>query len=573
MGHLTKVLVANRGEIACRIFEACKKRGIGTVAVYSDADANSKHVRVADEKVRLGPGPAVESYLNIDAILSAAKKTKANGIHPGYGFLSERAHFAEAVINAGLIWIGPSPDVIDKMGSKIQAKLLAEKAGVPTLPWALVQGLKTDDLKEADLIKTVSKIGYPVLIKAAAGGGGRGMRLVTNQSELYESAVAAMREALSAFGSGELFLEAYKEAARHVEVQIIGDTHGNVYTFGERDCTAQRRHQKVLEEAPAPNLSDATRQSFWAYAKSLGKEVGYQNAGTCEFLYDQSGKIYFLEMNTRLQVEHPVTELVWGVDLVSLQLDVADGKRLPRELDQKTAKGHAIEARLYAESPSKGFMPSPGDISRLSFPTMDGLRVDSGYESGDVVPIYYDAMLAKLICYGTDRKKAVGLLREALLKSKIKGVDTNKNFLFDLLSHRDFNEFCIDTKWIERTFKEWTDGDSLAAVLPSSPWVYFALDADWIKPKLSHQDHLDEAAASADSGRTLEPLISEYPGKVLSVKYKAGDVVKADEVIVVCESMKMEFNYTAPAPGKIKAVLVKPGDIITAGTLLVEWEQ
>ncbi len=569
-----KVLIANRGEIACRIISACRSLGIKTVAVYSDADTGARHTRLADEAVLIGPGPASESYLSVDKLLAAAKSTGAQAIHPGYGFLSERAHFAESVQRAGLVWIGPDPKVINLMGSKIAAKQAAEKANVPTLPWALLKDKK-------DLQSAAKKIGFPLLLKASAGGGGRGMRLVEAATELEEKAESAMREAQGAFGSSEMFLESYCKAGRHIEVQIMGDAFGTIVAFGERECSVQRRHQKVIEEAPAPNLSDKTRKALWSAAESLAGAVSYTNAGTCEFLVDEKENFFFLEMNTRLQVEHPVTELVWGIDLPVLQLKVAQGEKLPKEVLNLSPRGHAIEARLYAEDPSKGFMPSPGTLSFFSVPNLPYLRLDTGYEAGTEVPVYYDAMLAKVIAWGMDREQARHNLLQALRKSVISGVAWNGGYLIDILNHQKFIAGQVTTQFLGSEFASWkgivrTESDSELSLGPQpstvlSPWVIYGDGSGKVgtgkDSKSSQGDHgsIDVAAGG--------PLISDYPGKILKVLVAAGQAVKKAQVVVVCESMKMEFSYSAPFETKVKSVGVKEGQVITAGTTLIEWEE
>lgn len=575
-----KVLIANRGEIACRIISGCRSLGLKTVAVYSDADANAMHAQMADESIRIGAGPAAESYLVVEKIIDAAKSSGAQAIHPGYGFLSERSHFAQAVIDAGLTWIGPSPKVIDLLGNKVASKQAAEKAKVPTSPWALLP----ENISNEELLKKASAVGYPLLLKAAAGGGGRGMRLVHKESELIELTSAAKREALSFFGSAEIFMESYKQAARHVEVQILGDSHGNVVAFGERDCSAQRRHQKVIEEAPAPKLSTETRKVLHESAVSLGKSVGYQNAGTCEFLVDDAGKAFFLEMNTRLQVEHPVTELVWGIDLVALQVSVAQGERLPDWVHSCQPRGHAIEARIYAEDSSKGFIPSPGKLLEFDLHSGPHIRVDSGYKSGDEIPIFYDAMMAKVISWGATRDQARQQLIESLSKSRVVGVAWNGTFLKDLLSHEDFSNFNLSTKWIETTFSHWKGdvkmkpkvtevetshlNNSPNSAKLNSPWFYYGTSVTKSYAENSTADSNDQIQF-ADGG----PLIAEHPGKVLSVKVKPKQKVCAGDTLVVCESMKMEFSYSAPFDTVVKTVLVSEGQIVTAGTLLVEWEE
>lgn len=572
-----KLLVANRGEIACRIFSACKNLGIKTVAVYSDADAKAMHVRAADEAVHIGAGPPAESYLNVEKLIAAAKKTGAQAIHPGYGFLSEREHFAQAVLDAGLVWIGPTPNVINLMGNKVAAKLAAEKANVPTLPWAqLADGWTAKDLSAA-----AKKVGYPLLLKAAAGGGGRGMRLVQAEAELSEKAESAMGEAKGAFGSGEIFLERYCPIARHLEVQLMGDSKGNVKVFGERDCSAQRRHQKVIEEAPAGNISQKTRDTLWTSAQNLAKSVGYVNAGTCEFLMDDKENVYFLEMNTRLQVEHPVSELIFGVDLPVLQLKIAQGEAMPADVLKSEFRGHAMEVRIYAEDPSKGYVPCPGKITDFHFPLVAGTRLDTGYETGAEVPIFYDAMLAKVISWGMNREEARAKLLQTLEQSNVSGVAWNGKFLIDLLKDQKFIESKVYTKYLEEKFAGWKgkvrterestqEQDMAKSNAPISPWFFFG-DKNAVlgksgKSSASHRDDVDTAGVIAG------PLNSEYPGKVLKVNVKAGDTVEAGAVVIVCESMKMEFNYSAPAKAKIKAVHVKPAQIIQSNTLMVDWE-
>lgn len=584
-----KVLIANRGEIACRLIAACRTFGVKSVAVYSDADASALHARTADEAVAIGGGSAEESYLNVEKLLAAAAKTGADAVHPGYGFLSERAHFAQAVEGTGLVWVGPSPKVIDLMGNKVAAKLTAENAKVPTLPWArLAEGWNL-----AELQKAAKSVGFPLLLKAAAGGGGRGMRIVEKESELAEKAESTVREATGAFGSGEMFLESFCSKARHIEVQVLGDTKGNVMVFGERDCSFQRRHQKVIEEAPAPNLSDKTRSALWKAARNLATAVGYVNAGTCEFLIDENERFYFLEMNTRLQVEHPVTELVWGVDLPMLQLQVARGDAIPENVLARTPQGHAIEARIYAEDPSRGYMLSPGTITDFSFWPSANVRIDAGYETGSKVPLFYDAMLAKVIAWGVNREEARVNLRASLAHSNVSGVAWNGPFLVDLLEDKKFIEGRVHTKYIEEAYADWKGkvrseihapvhapsgaqtAGSVAHAIPSapSPWFFFGEGSSArltsTGARSTHDAH--DVLSATDESLISGPLVAEYPGKVLRVNVRAGDRVKQGEVIIVCESMKMEFAYPAPIDSEVKAVHVKTGAIIQAGALLVEW--
>jgi 3-methylcrotonyl-CoA carboxylase alpha subunit len=437
-----KLLVANRGEVAVRVIRACRELGIESVAVYSEADEWSMHRRLADEAYRLGPAPASESYLNLGRLVDAIERSGADAVHPGYGFLSESASFARAVEAAGAVWIGPPPEAMEAVGLKVRAKELARRAGVPTLP-----GYDGEDQSEERLAREADLIGYPVLVKASAGGGGRGMRAVTNPAEFAEAVQSARREAEAAFGDGAVFLEKLLEDPRHVEVQVIGDSCGNAVHLYERECSIQRRHQKVVEEAPSPALDPDLREAICDAAVRFSREAGYQNAGTVEFLL-QDEEFYFLEMNARLQVEHPVTELVTGLDLVQLQLAVAAGEPLPLGQDDVTLRGSAIETRLYAED-ERG-MPSGGRLEGLFVPEGAGVRNDSGFEAGDHVPLDYDAMLAKLIVYAPDRPSAVGRLRRALSDYGVLGVPTNLPLLRRIASHPAFEAGLTTTRFLER---------------------------------------------------------------------------------------------------------------------------
>lgn len=425
---IQKVLIANRGEIARRIARTCHARGIATVAVYSEADREALHVREAREAVLLGPAPSRESYLRVDRILEAAHRTGADAVHPGYGFLSENAEFAEAVAGAGLRFVGPSPDAIRRMGLKSVARAIAAEAQVPTVPG--YNGDDQDRLREEAL-----RIGFPVLIKASAGGGGKGMRLVRGESELDEAIAGARREAEAAFGNGHLLLERYIERARHVEIQIFGDTHGNLIHFGERECSIQRRHQKIIEEAPSPAVDEHLRARMGEAAVSIGKAIGYSSAGTVEFLLAPSGDFYFIEVNTRIQVEHPVTEMVCSVDLVDLQLTVAEGRPLGIRQEDVRLAGHAIEARLYAEDPANDYLPATGTVVRASF---GEARIETGIEAGSEISIYYDPMVAKLVAAGATRAEAIRRLSRALEDTRVMGVTTNRDFLLRVLGDPAF---------------------------------------------------------------------------------------------------------------------------------------
>jgi len=446
------LLIANRGEIACRVIRTAKAMGLRTVAVYSEADCDAMHVALADTAVLLGPARARDSYLNIERLLEAAQKTGAEAIHPGYGFLSENAEFAAACAKAGLVFVGPTAAMMTAMGSKSGAKALMEKAGVPLVP-----GYHGDAQDEATLTKAAEKAGFPVLVKASAGGGGRGMRVVRSAAELAPAIVSAKREAKAAFGDDRMLIEKYVDNPRHIEVQIIGDSHGNLLSLFERECTLQRRHQKVIEEAPSPTLNARQREAVCEAARKAAGAVNYVGAGTIEFVSD--GKdVFFIEMNTRLQVEHPVTELITGIDLVEWQVRVAFGERLPLMQDEIGLNGHAIEARVYAENPLKNFMPSVGRIKTWRTPAeADGLRIDAGYRSGDAVSPYYDAMLAKVIAWAPTRQAAIDKLNRGLEETDVRGIVTNIAFLWALVTHPDVRANAIDTGFIERELKNLTD--------------------------------------------------------------------------------------------------------------------
>ncbi|WP_046506161.1 acetyl-CoA carboxylase biotin carboxylase subunit, partial [Streptomyces odonnellii] len=459
---ITSVLVANRGEIACRVFRTCRERGIGTVAVYADPDAGALHVREADTAVRLPGAAPADTYLRGDLIVKAALAAGADAVHPGYGFLSENAGFARAVLDAGLVWIGPPPDAIEAMASKTRAKELMGAAGVP-----LLAPVDPAAVTEADL---------PLLLKAAAGGGGRGMRIIRELSALGAELTAAAAEARSAFGDGEVFAEPYVEGARHVEVQVLADARGTVWALGTRDCSLQRRHQKVIEEAPAPGLPPALRTALHESAVRAARAVGYTGAGTVEFLVSAEGRPYFLEMNTRLQVEHPVTEEIFGLDLVALQLSVAEGMPLPPVPPR--AHGHAIEARLYAEDPSRAWTPQTGTLHALDFagttaagrapaPGTPRLRVDTGYSAGDTIGVHYDSLLAKVVVWAPTRGEALRKLRHAVRRARVHGPGTNRELLVGALGHPSFVDGQVDTGFLERSLDALTGpvaGERYAAV-------------------------------------------------------------------------------------------------------------
>jgi 3-methylcrotonyl-CoA carboxylase alpha subunit len=454
------LLVANRGEIACRVIRTARAMGLRTVAVYSEADRGAMHVGMADDAVLLGPARARDSYLNVERVLEAARRTAAEAVHPGYGFLSENAEFAQACSTAGLVFVGPTAEMMTAMGSKSGSKALMEKAGVPLVP-----GYHGEAQDDATLTKAAEKIGFPVLVKASAGGGGRGMRIVRSAADLAEAIVSAKREAKAAFGDDRLLVEKYVDNPRHIEVQVIGDSHGNLVSLFERECTLQRRHQKVIEEAPSPTLNAAQRETVCGAARKAAAAVNYVGAGTIEFVSDGK-EVFFIEMNTRLQVEHPVTELITGIDLVEWQLRVAFGERLPLTQDQITMRGHAVEARVYAENPAKNFMPSVGKIRTWRAPEeRSGLRIDAGYRAGDTVSPYYDAMLAKVIAWGPTREASIDRLNRGLCETDVRGVVTNIPFLSALVTHERVRANKIDTGFIERELKALTPAQAAASEL------------------------------------------------------------------------------------------------------------
>ncbi len=460
-----KILIANRGEIAVRIIRACQELGMHTVAVYSDADRNALHVRYADYAYPIGPAPASESYLRIDRIIEAALKSGADAIHPGYGFLAERQAFAQAVLDAGLVWIGPSPAAIERMGDKVSARETAIAAGVPVVPGS------PRGLNDEELAAFAPRLGFPIMVKASAGGGGKGMRAVQTPADLPDAIAAARREAKAAFGDDTVFIEKLIENGRHIEIQILADQHGNVIHLGERECSIQRRHQKLVEESPSPFLDDATRAQMGAVAVAGAREAGYVNAGTMEFLVDRDKKFYFLEMNTRLQVEHPVTELVTGVDIVKEQIRIAFGRKLRYRQEDIVVKGHAIEARITAEDPYSNFMPSIGTITSLMEPTGPGVRVESAVYEGMEISLYYDPMIAKLVVYGDTRGDALLRLRRALKEYRILGVKSNIAFHRRLVENWNFQAGNFDTGFLAANpnlMDDWVPREKEAAAIAAT---------------------------------------------------------------------------------------------------------
>ena len=486
-----KLLVANRGEIALRVIRACQELGVKTVAVYSDADAHAPHVREADEAVRIGPPPSRDSYLVGANIIEVAKRLGVDAIHPGYGFLSEREWFARAVRDAGLIWVGPPAEAIEAMGSKTAARQLATLAGVPIVPGT------TEALRDADEAKEIAaKYGYPVLLKAAAGGGGKGMRIVRTAAEMSDALDSAKRESKNAFGDDAVYVEKYIEGPRHVEIQILADAHGHCVHLGERECSVQRRHQKMIEEAPSVAVSPELRARMGATAVAAAKAAGYVNAGTCEFLLDKDGNYYFLEMNTRIQVEHPVTELVMGIDLVQWQIRIASGEKLPFEQKTFVPRGWAMECRITSEDPANGFLPSTGRIDYLHLPTGPGVRWDGGIEQGSEVSLHYDPMLAKLIVHAPNRALAIARMHRALLELTIDGVETSRGFHLRVMEHPEFQSGDISIQWLEQTLPELTGAKPLPeAVKTAAIAAALVADAERNAPRAAHASAKGSAVA------------------------------------------------------------------------------
>lgn len=618
------VLIANRGEIACRIAREAQARGFRAIAVYSDADAGALHSRIADDAARIGPAAPRESYLNVAAVLAAAKAHAAEAVHPGYGFLAENAEFAQAVIDAGLVWIGPSPAAIRAMGDKGEAKKLARAAGVPLIP-----GYEGADQTDARLQKEAEAIGWPVLIKAAMGGGGRGQRRVTRAEDFAEALASARREALSAFSDERMILEKALDRVRHVEFQVFGDAHGNVVHLGERDCSVQRRNQKIIEEAPSPAVTPALRAQMGAAAVALAKAVSYENAGTVEFLVDAAGAFYFLEMNTRIQVEHPVTEAITGLNLIQMQFDAAMGKKLALTQNDVAISGHAIETRLCAEDPADGFRPQAGALAAW---TIGGARVDAGFGAGDRVPSDYDSMLAKIIYHGPTRADALHASAQALKNARVLGLATNRAYLVDLLNDPVFAAGDATTGWLgERTPFEAAHltGDLAAAAAlalahgQGEGWsstgarrslvtlaargearviavtngaveglttvscaegvlraasnghtLDYIFACDGARIHVAHGAHdavfedITYAPAEPKGAGSDGVLKAPMDGKIAAVRAEPGAPVKKGDVLVILEAMKMEHEIAAGTDGIVESISVKPGDQVSARQVL-----
>lgn len=528
-----KILIANRGEIALRVMRTCRAMGIATIAVYSDADANAPHVRFADEAVRLGEASVKDSYLNVERILGAAKLTGAEAIHPGYGFLSENAEFAEACAATGIVFIGPSPESIRKMGLKSPARKLAAAAGCPVVP-----GYDGETQDDETLRAEILNIGFPVLIKASAGGGGKGMRVVRSEHEITDAIEGARREAEKAFGNGALLLEKFVESARHVEVQLLGDEHGNLVHLFERDCSLQRRHQKVIEESPSPAVSAELRAKMGEAAVKVGRAIGYSNAGTVEFILTPTGEFYFIEVNTRLQVEHPVTEAITGLDLVKLQIEIAEGNPLPFSQSELKSNGHAIEARLYAEDPDNSFLPATGTLHDWRLPeSVEGLRIDAGVEAGSEIGIYYDPMLVKLIAHANDRTTAIRKLSYALRHLSAQGVTTNRDFLIRLIEHPAFVGGEAHTSFITEHLDELIGGVDEQLNKASTIAAAMYLQRSW------------QAANSLLA--QIPPSYRNNPFRAPSIKLKVGE----KETEVAWEFVGGTFEVTAMGASSTAEIL------------------
>jgi 3-methylcrotonyl-CoA carboxylase alpha subunit len=575
---IKRLLIANRGEIAVRIIAACRELGVRSLAVYSEADAGAAHVVAADEAICIGPPPARESYLSIPAVVGAAQTLNADAIHPGYGFLSENAAFAAACEAGGLVFVGPPADVLARMGSKVAARLLMQEAGVPIVP-----GETPDDQSDEGVQRAVDGVGLPVLVKASAGGGGKGMRRITDAATAVEAIQAARREATAAFGDGTLYVEKLIERPHHVEVQVMADGHGGVVHVFERECSVQRRHQKVIEESPSPAIGPALRARITEAGVRAARAAAYRNAGTIEFLVDLSGKpapaapFYFLEMNTRLQVEHPVTELTSGVDLVRAQLLVASGESLPWRQDAIVPRGHAIEARVYAEDPAQGFIPQAGRITAYREPKMPGLRIDSGVTAGSEISVFYDPLLAKVIAWAETRDLAIARLSTALGQFVIEGVTTNIAFLRGILEHPAFRAGTIDTAFLDREAVEILRS---VPVLPASPALPALPAVSWWDPWSGRPDGRAPAPNAPGtpvrrrpSGDHAQSLAAPMPATVVKVLVKPGDRVAKGDTVILLEAMKMELPLRAAGDATVKAVHCREGELVQADVVLVEMAQ
>ena len=581
----SKVLVANRGEIAVRVLRALRELGVGSVAVYSEADRDALHVRHADEAYLIGPAAPAESYLHIDRILEAADRAGAEAVHPGYGFLAENADFARAVTKAGLAFVGPSGDAIETMGDKVAARQAAVEAGAPVVPGTLEPVTDPEEVRAFG-----AEHGFPIAIKASFGGGGRGFKVVRSEKELEDALASAQRESQMAFGRDEVYLERYLEGARHIEAQIIADTHGNVLFLGERDCTLQRRHQKLVEESPSPVVSEDVRRRLGEASVSIAKRVGYVNAGTIETLLDSDlENFYFMEMNTRLQVEHPVTEMCTGVDLVKLQIRVAAGETLPFTQEDVLARGHAIECRINAEDPAKKFFPSPGRIGAYREPSGPGVRIDSGFGADTEIPRSYDSLIAKLVVWAEDRDAARARMARALDEFTIEGVKTTIPFHRMIMEEPRFASGDISTSFVESEL----DLSGLAQTPPAKTAdaaaaqeqaVTVEVDGKRFEVSVRGLTGGPAAAVAAGAARPAAPVAESkassggphvketvrapMQGTVVKTAVAAGDTVKAGDLLIVLEAMKMENHISAPRDGTVAELTVSPGENVETGAAL-----
>lgn len=564
---MKSVLIANRGEIAIRIARAARDHGVKSIAIYADGDRNALHVKACDEAFALGGVTATETYLNIEKIISVAKKSGAEAIHPGYGFLSENAKFAQAVIDAGLIWVGPPPAAIAALGDKVSARKIAAQVGAP-----LVAGTPDPVASSTEVLAFAKEFGLPVAIKAAHGGGGRGLKVAFTMEEIPELFDSAVREAVSAFGRGECFVERYLDRPRHVETQVLADTHGNVIVVSTRDCSLQRRHQKLVEEAPAPFLSQSQIEELYRSSKEIIRAAGYFGAGTCEFLVGLDGTISFLEVNTRLQVEHPVSEEVSGLDLVREQFRIADGEKISST--DPALRGHSIEFRINGEDPGRNFLPTPGVITKWIEPSGPGIRVDAGFTKGDVIGGNFDSLLAKLVVTGSTRKQALERARRALAEFQIEGIATALPFHRAVINDEAFiNEpFAVYTGWIESEFNNQIPpygSTSEESTTPVIEEVVVEVDGHRFEVGILSPIRKRKRALSARTAlQTGDSLTTPMQGTVVKIEVTEGQVVEEGELIVVLEAMKMEQPLKAHKAGKISELRVSVGDTLASGTLL-----
>ena len=577
---LKKILIANRGEIAVRVIRAAREMGIQTVAVYSELDRNALHVRLADEAYALGGQTAAESYLNTEAIVSAITESGADAVHPGYGFFSENADFARAITAMGVAWIGPPPEAIDEMGDKVSSRIAAQRGGAPIVPGTTEFAQGPDEIRAFG-----NEFGWPVCIKAAYGGGGRGMKVVESADEVDDAMASAQREAKAFFGRDEVYVERYLTWPRHVEVQLVGDTQGNVVWVSTRDCSAQRRHQKLIEEAPAPGLPDGVEEAMGEAAVKAAKAVGYHNAGTVEFIY-QEGEFFFLEMNTRLQVEHPVTEEITGIDLVEWQIRVASGEALPMTQEEVIARrdGAAIEVRINAEDPAAGkFLPSPGPIESLKTPSGFGVRFDTGYESGDEISQYYDNLVGKLIVWGKDRPTAIARTITALEEMEVKGVATTIPADLAILRHSDFADVTHSTKWVEQTLdlSEVSSDPSAEPAEDAEPLVERKTTVEvngkrfdvkmWVPETVgvaaapSAKKPRRAAGGGAGGGGGNGTITVPMQGTIVKIEVEVGQEVEAGQSLLVLEAMKMENQINSDVSGTVAEIKVSAGDTVGGG--------